>query len=74
MLDNCAVRLKHSHAVIQCPDKIEYAKLMRQQQALIALMPQHIESVSLKIKKKNSSTTLILRELKSQSPPTLKRA
>lgn len=72
MLDNCTLKFKNSHAVIECPDKIEYAQLMRKQKDLIALMPEHIESVSIKFRK--NCTTLILSELKSQSPPTLKRA
>ncbi|MFM6007693.1 MAG: hypothetical protein ACKPA7_28020 [Sphaerospermopsis kisseleviana] len=67
MLDNCPVRFKLNHAVIECPDKIEYAKLMRQQQALIALMPQHIESVSIKFRK--NCTTLILSELRTSQNP-----
>ncbi|MFM6139120.1 MAG: hypothetical protein ACKPCP_34125 [Sphaerospermopsis kisseleviana] len=67
MLNNCTLKFKYNHAVIDCPDKIEYAKLMRQQQALIALLPVHIESVSIKFRK--NCTTLIRRELQGGQNP-----
>ena len=60
MLTNCTLRIKHNHAVIECPNKIEYSKLIRNQKDLIAIMPDHLDSISIKFRK--SCTTLILKE------------
>lgn len=66
MLNNCTLKIKHNHAVIECPDKNEYSKLIRNQNELIATMPNHLDSISIKFRK--NCTTLILKEYKTQSP------
>lgn len=52
MLDNCAIRVKRNHAVVECPNRQEYKTLMRNQSKLIALFPDNFETVSIKLKDK----------------------
>ena len=56
MLDNCCIRVKQNHAVVECPNAQEYKNLMKNQSKLIALFPDNFETVSIKLK--NDITTL----------------
>jgi hypothetical protein len=67
MLDNCAIRVKQNHAVVECPNEQEYKNLMKNQSKLIALFPD-FETVSIKLK--NKITTLHCVEYRGLAPIT----